>query len=122
MGRSLDELAAVGYLSEWDLKLMTSKEGYKLVLLPGKQLAHVLALSVRKQLEDSPGTDPQWSDEQAEALKTMEDRGISRAKAIELLGQFSAALIQDQIEYADHLLASDRRRKVDNPAGFIIYD
>lgn len=121
MGRSLDELASVGYLSEWDIRPMTTKEGYKLVLVPGEQLAHVLAVSLRKQLEDSVSSESQFDAEQLAALKALQDRGISPAKAGMLVRQFSATAIQDQIEYAEHLVATDRRGKLDNPAGFIIY-
>lgn len=47
MGRSLDELVSIGYLSEWEVRSMTTKEGYKLVLSPGDSFLHVLALSYR---------------------------------------------------------------------------
>jgi hypothetical protein len=46
---------------------------------------------------------------------------VSPAKAKALVRQFSPAAIQDQIEYGEHLIATDRRGKLDNPAGFLIY-
>ena len=121
MGRSLDELTSIGYLSAWDVRSMTTKEGYKLVLHPGENLTHVLALSLRKQLEDATEPHATWDECQLAVLKELQERGVGRAKAVELVRQFPLDRIQDQIEYADHLLASDRRRKFENPAGFIIY-
>jgi hypothetical protein len=121
MGKSLDELASVGYLSEWDIRPMTTKEGYKLVLVPGAQLSHVLAVAQRKQLDDGVAPENQMDAEHLAALKALEDRGVSPAKAKSLVRQFSPAAIQDQIEYGEHLIATDRRGKLDNPAGFLIY-
>lgn len=126
MGRSLNELRDVGYLSEWDLKPMTTREGYKLVLFPGEQLARVLALSLRKQVDAglpaSGGTDDARQEPVLSSVsEKLQARGISRTKAVELAEKFSAETILDQLEYAEHVLAHDRRGKLDNPAGFIIY-
>ena len=120
MGRSLDELASIGYLSEWDLKPMTTKEGYKLVLLPGEHLARVLALSLRKQVEDGAGLGSAEPDRTI-LLQALQERGVALTKAQELVAKFPADLLTEQIEYADYVLANDRRRKLDNPAGFLIY-
>ena len=120
MGRSLDELISVGYLSEWDIRPMVTKEGYKLVLLPGDELLHVLAISQRKQLlNEKPSLDV-TSDEQA-AMQALLDRGVSPAKATTLARTYDPLGIIDQIEYAEFLISQDKRRKFDNPAGFIIY-
>jgi len=126
MGRSLNELRDVGYLSEWDLKPMTTRDGYKLVLFPGEQLARVLALSLRKQVDAAlPPSGASDGECQEPVLSNVSDklqaRGITRTKAVELAEKFSAEAILDQIEYAEHVLAHDRRGKLDNPAGFIIY-
>lgn len=127
MGRSLDELAEVGYLSKWDIKPMSTKDGYKLVLLPGEELLHVLAVSQRKQLEDegapaAPAIEQQQeSAQQNAAFQALLERGISPAKAAALASQHDPAAILDQIEYGAFLIARDKRKKFDNPAGFIIY-
>jgi hypothetical protein len=120
MGKSLDELASVGYLSEWDIRPMSTKEGYKLVLVPGAELSHVLAVAQRK-IDDGVVPEQQMDAEHLAALKALEDRGVSPAKAAALVRQFPPDSIQDRIEYAEHLIATDRRGKLDNPAGFLIY-
>ena len=119
MGRSLDELAEVGYLSEWDIKPMVSKEGYKLVLHAGEQLRHVLALSQRKRLPDAaPAEVPKEFQETVDALVA---KGVTPAKAKTLVDDSDPTTIRRQIDYADWLIARDRRRKIDNPAGFLVY-
>ncbi len=131
MGRSLNELVDVGYLSSWDVKPMSTKQGYKLVLLPGEELLHVLAISQRKQIaeqgesesEPSPGDMPGdgLSDAQRGAITALLERGVTPAKAGSLVRQHDPEMIVDQIEYAEFLISRDRRREFDNPAGFIIY-
>jgi hypothetical protein len=120
MGRSLDELITVGYLSEWDFRPMVTKEGYKLILLPGDELLHVLAISQRKQLLNEKRSFEANDDEQA-AIRALLDRGVSSAKATTLTRTHDPLVIMDQIEYAEFLISQDKRRKFDNPAGFIIY-
>jgi hypothetical protein len=121
MGRSLDELITVGYLSEWDIRPMSTKEGYKLVLLPGEDLLHVLAISQRKQLGESDGGEDIADPTREPALQALSERGISPAKAAVLVRQYDPKEILDQVEYAEFLISRDKRRKIDNPAGFIIY-
>ena len=121
MGRSLDELKGVGYLSKWDIKPMSTKEGYKLVLLPGDELLYVLSISQRKQIAEQCETEIELNESQQSAITALLNRGVSPAKANSLTRHHDPALIIDQIEYAGFLIESDRRGKFDNPAGFIIY-
>jgi len=131
MGRSLNELVDVGYLSSWDVKPMSTKEGYKLVLLPGEELLHVLAISQRKQIAEQGDSDVEMSsspalidalnDAQRAAVSALLDRGITPAKASSLVRQHEPETLVDQIEYAEFLISRDKRREFDNPAGFIIY-
>ena len=121
MGRSLNELVEVGYLSNWDIRPMSTKQGYKLVLLPGDELLHVLAISQRKQLGDQTTMNVYVDPIQQEALNALVERGVSAPKAASLTRQHDPRLILDQIEYAEFLIARNGRKKVDNPAGFIIY-
>ena len=121
MGRSLDELTDIGYLSSWDIRRMVSKDGFKLVLLPGDQLRHVLALSQRKIQGADPKPVPVEASLESEALSALTGQGVSEAKAQSLLQLATPEAILEQIEYASHLMARDRRGKFENPAGFIIY-
>lgn len=121
MGRSLDELVHVGYLSNWDVRPMSTKEGYKLVLLPGEELLHVLAISQRKQIGEPREEEQVVTETQQTAIQAMLQHGISPSKANALAKLHQPETIIDQIEYAEFLISRDRRRKFDNPAGFIIY-
>ena len=124
MGQSLDELVTVGYLSAWQLQPMTTKLGFKFVLLPGQMLLRVISLSQRKQLTDTVGefaTD--FSDAQRTAIDALIENGVSAAKAKSLVCQFDPELMLEQIEYAQSQIEVDAkgRKKITNPAGFVIY-
>ena len=122
MGRSLDELADVGYLSSWDIRRMLTKEGFKLVLQAGSELLHVLAISQRKSLPEAmAAAENVFDDQQNAAIQALLERGVSEAKAQSLVRQQDPANVIDQIEYAEHMMAKDRKGKFENPAGFIIY-
>ncbi len=121
MGRSLDELVSVGYLSEWDIRAMLTKDGYKLVLVAGEELLHVLAISERKQIDSAVERQFQPTENQQIAVRAMVERGISPAKANALARFYDAEAILDQVEYAEYLISRDHRGKIDNPAGFLIY-
>ncbi len=121
MGRSLDELTDIGYLSSWDIRRMVSKAGFKLVLLPGDQLQHVLKLSQRKVQGGDQKSAMVEDSQVSQALRALAEQGVSESKTKSLLQIASPAAILEQIEYASHLMARDRRGKFENPAGFIIY-
>lgn len=122
MGKSLDELVHIGYLSYWDVKPMVSKQGYKLVLGAGEQLVHVLTLTQTqsKQLEEGQPAEA-LTNAQRSAVDLLSRHGINGAKALALVREFPVENIYDLVEYAKHLMERDKRQKIDNPAGFIIY-
>lgn len=121
MGRSLDELNSIGYLSKWDIRPMVTKAGYKLVLEAGEEVLRVLAISQRKQLSNEASTPPNLTETQEAGLKALLDRGVSRPKANGLVRNHPPEILVDQIEYAEFLIERDKRNKIENPAGFIIY-
>ena len=48
MGLSLEDLVSIGYLESWDIRPMSSKDGYKLVLAPGRAMQEVLWMTERR--------------------------------------------------------------------------
>ena len=48
MGLSLADLVNIGYLDSWDIRPMSSKDGYKLVLAPGRAMQEVLLMTERR--------------------------------------------------------------------------
>jgi hypothetical protein len=120
MGRSLDELTQIGYLSNWDIKPMVSKQGYKLILCAGEEVLHVLALSQKKQRLPEPAELDQAANPN-QAVRALVERGVAPAKAKALASSYSQETILEQIEYAESLISNDRRKKIDNPAGFLVY-
>lgn len=121
IGLSLDELMRIKYLSKWDIQPMTSKQGYKIVLSPGQELLRVLAASQRRQLNDKKRDEDEITSAQQTAIDHLIQHGVLAAKAQSLAQTYDPETIVDQIEYADFQLRNDRRGKIDNPAGFIIY-
>jgi hypothetical protein len=121
MGRSLDELSQVGYLSSWDIRPMVSKEGFKLVLQPGAELLHVLAISQRKTLPETETKAVELDEKQQAAAQALQSRGVAAQRAANLAKEHAPEYILDAIGYAQHLLVRDRRGKIENPAGFLVY-
>ncbi|MHB1743746.1 MAG: replication initiator protein A [Acidobacteriaceae bacterium] len=121
IGLSLDELVRIKYLSKWDIQPMTSKQGYKIVLSPGQELLRVLAASQRRQLADKKPDHGEVTNIQQTAINHLIEHGVLPAKAQDLVQTYDTETIIDQIEYADFQLTNDRRGKIANPAGFIIY-
>ena len=60
MGLALDELIKIKYLAKWEVERMISKEGYKVILTPGREILRLLENSaanggfLRKRLWRSP--------------------------------------------------------------------
>ncbi|MBV9224689.1 MAG: replication initiator protein A [Acidobacteriaceae bacterium] len=122
MGRSLDELTSIGYLSKWDVKPMITKSGYKLMLSPGEEVLRVLAITQRKQLSGTRQPEILAPTEaQRATVEVLVSRGVSRAKAAMLSQTTSPQSIQEQIEYWESLLKQGGRKKIKSPAGFLIY-
>ena len=122
MGRSLDELISIGYLGKWDIKLMATKVGYKLVLNAGDELLRVLAATHRKQLAKDSDIESQKSDaSQDRATGLLIERGVTAVKAKELARSHGETAVAAAIQYTDSLLSGRTRRKLENPAGFIVY-
>ncbi len=120
MGRSLDELTTIGYLSKWDVRPMVSKEGYKLVLEAGAELRHVLSISQRKLAAEACQLDAALTSAQQGAMDTLLANGVLAAKADALVRKHAPEKIEGMVAYATHVFSQNRRR-IGNPAGFIVY-
>ena len=121
MGLSLKDLVEIGYLKSWDIKPMSSKAGYKLILVPGSAMKEVLSLTQRRQLafaatpSDTPLSEP------CELAKSaLIEQGVSSTKAAELVRKYEPSGLLDRIEYVACQIEADRTRKIKNPAGFLI--
>src|SRR5579875_2693409 len=120
MGMSLDDLVNIGYLKKWDIRPMSTKKGFKLVLSPGRAILDVIASTQRRQLEAGEVPRNLLSDFEEEAKRALIKRGVAEEKAIELARSCDLAAIEDQLDYLDSEIARDAGRRLKNPAGFII--
>ncbi len=120
MGLSLTDLVHIGYLKSWDIRAMSSKSGYKLVLNPGRMMKDVLLMTQRKQLAAATGGKPALNAAQEQARKALVEQGISQAKATELVAKLDPRVIEDRMEYVAHQVGLDRRKTIKNPAGYLI--
>jgi hypothetical protein len=120
MAPSLDELKNIGYLADWELIRASDGADLKLVLYPGKRLlalehlASTVNPEARLMLEAQL---PSWVPE-------LTARGVTERKTRQLaldIPEFQP--VQDQIEYAEHLIQQDLkgRKKIANPAGFFVW-
>jgi hypothetical protein len=130
MGLALNELVAIKYLSKWDVQKMTSKAGYKVVLMPGEELLAILdntrserreqfpALAERAPVEPEP---VKLTAEELEAVELLKKYGVLPSKAAKLVTQFGFESVFETVEYLAAQVIEGKRKNVDNPAGLIIY-
>ena len=121
MGLSLNELVSIGYLKGWDIKSMSSKQGYKLILSPGRAMKDVLLLTQRKQLAfAAAANDVPLSDSRELARVALVENGVSDVKAAELARKLEPLALLDRVEYVVSQIESDRKGSIKNPAGYLI--
>lgn len=131
MGKALDELAAVRYLSRWEIQPMATTEGYKFVLWPGHDILQSLngiptltAGGTNPMLDATTETlEPQeFTVEAQEALMALLSLGVASSKANSLIKQCGPNRILDLTEYAVHLAnTAPKGKPIGNPAGLLIY-
>lgn len=125
MGLALNELVNIQYLDKWDVQPMSSKQGYKIVLAPGRALMRVLRETYPEQrdaLNEKSVTLPPATSSPCDevAIKLLRKHGVLPAKCTSLIERFGSDVVCETVEYLETQMAGDKRR-VDNPAGFIIY-
>jgi hypothetical protein len=81
IGKSLDELVGVGYISNWQLQPMATKKGYKIVMTPSIELQRVLAVTNRKTLADKSPSSGDLSSSQQEVIGALIESGVAPSKA-----------------------------------------
>ena len=130
MGLALNELVAIKYISKWDVQKMSSKQGYKVVLLPGEELVRILD-STRPERRDQLNSlsEPtanaalprELSAEEEDAAALLRQYGVLPAKAVSLISAFGPEVVTDTVEYLASNALGGKRKSVENPAGLIIY-
>lgn len=122
IGPSLDELVKIKYLSRWDIQTRVMKNGHKIILSVGSELLQLLVNSRKERKLSAPKAHDEFvmSELQMKALKVLLDQGVLPAKAKSLVEECGAAKVIDMVEYVESQSATGRR-KVENPAGLIIY-
>ncbi len=120
MGLSLDDLVQIGYLKRWDIKPMSTKKGFKLVLSPGRAILDVIASTQRRQLEAGENRKLLCTASEERIKNFLLDRGIAEDKAIQIARTNDVGLLEEKLEYLDSEIARDGGRRIKNPAGFVI--
>ena len=121
MGLSLTDLVNIGYLKSWDIRPMSSKAGYKLVLNPGRAMKDVLVMTQRKQLAFAAShLDAPLSDSRELARLALVEHGVSEAKAAELARKLEPNSLLERVEFVATQIAEDRKGSIKNPAGYLI--
>jgi hypothetical protein len=121
MGLSLNELVTIGYLKSWDIKPMSSKQGYKLVLTPGRAMKDVLVMTQRKQLAFAAAAhEVPLAGSRELARAALVEHGVSEEKAVELARKLEPLALLDRVEYVASQIESDRKGSIKSPAGYLI--
>jgi hypothetical protein len=120
MGLSLDDLVQIGYLRKWDIRPMSTKKGFKLVLTPGKAILDVIASTQRRQIESGATDSELLSPAEERVRQALVNRGVDEDKAVEMVRSCDLDSVEDQLEYLDCEIERDAGRRLKNPAGFII--
>ena len=121
MGLSLTDLVNIGYLKSWDIKPMSSKAGYKLVLSAGRAMKDVLVITQRKQLAFAAAhVDIPLSESREAARQALVEHGVADSKAAELARRFEPGALLDRVEFVASQIADDRKGSIKNPAGYLI--
>ena len=129
MGLALNELIGIKYLSNWDVQKMSSKAGYKVVLVPGEELMAILENTRPERRDQSPAmSEPLTTrhnqvmgEKEQAAADLLRKYGVLPAKAEGLVRTFGAQIVSDTVEYLASQVSKTTRKKVSNPAGLIIY-
>ena len=127
MGLALNELVAIKYLSRWDVQKMSSKTGYKVVLVPGEELMAILDNTRAERRDHSPALAPSEPEhtrltaEEQQAIALLKDFGVLPAKALKLVAAFGAEAVSETVEYLAAQVIEGKRKSIENPAGLIIY-
>ena len=130
MGLALNELVSIKYLSKWDVQKMSSKTGYKVVLCAGEELIAILENTRPERRDHSaslpePATgsyaDMRLTGVEQEAIDLLKEHGVVPLRANKLVADFGAEVVCETVEYLADQVFQGKRRKVDNPAGLIIY-
>ena len=129
MGLALNELVAIKYLSKWDVQKMSSKAGYKIVMMAGEELMAILD-DTRSERREGTASLPRPDAEQGEIKLSVEEQqaadllkshGVLPAKANKLVATFGVDAVCETVEYLASCVIEGRRKAVENPAGLIIY-
>lgn len=130
MGLALNELVSIKYLSKWDVQKMTSKTGYKVVMVPGEELLLILN-GTRAERRENASLAPTRLGSEIEVVKlTREDQeavaalkryGVLESKALRLVATFGNDTVLETVEYLAAQVLEGKRKNIENPAGLIIY-
>jgi len=113
LGPALNELLAMGYISNWSIQRTADNLDYKLILFHGpKFLNDLKLLTARPDDFGQIGMEPS-----PELMQALVRRSLSPRVARKLLESLSSdQRVQDQLEWCDSII---QRGKIDNPAGLI---
>lgn len=130
MGLALNELVSIKYLSKWDVQKMTSKIGYKIVMVPGDELLAILNGTRLERRENNSLPSLKTTAEldvikltplDQEAVDSLKRHGVLEMKALRLVSSFGGEAVLDTVEYLATQIFDGKRKKIENPAGLIIY-
>jgi hypothetical protein len=136
MGKALDELIGIRYLSKWEIKRKVSQNAYKVVIWPGAELTDRLSKQ-QPRLTDSSQTaglpeetsappvqnDPnlELTVDMQQALDQLKSFGINKAVGQSLVTKYGPEKVSDVADYVASIKEADHKLRIKNAAGLVIY-
>ena len=109
---------------------MSSKQGYKVVLVAGEALLRVLDASRPERREVAPVSPlavpgrqlrRERSQDEQRAVERLKEFGVLPSKAEDLVAQFGVDSVLDTVDYLSATAFGGKRKSIENPAGLLIY-
>jgi hypothetical protein len=128
IGPALDELKSLSCISAWEIQPMSTKDGFKVMLWPGKVVLRSLRLeppaSPQLAAGPTPSANPESKSldgaESPEALRALIDFGITRKVAQRLVEKHEGAKILDMIEYWEYRSQNDKNGRMLTKTGLLV--
>lgn len=119
VGKAMDDLKSIDYLSNWKLVQMQRREGLKFVMESGKELNRVLKLSRARAAGLNGDSSNEGTVVESPVVLELLSMGVARLTAVELSKLGPEEELLDKIDYINSLIAQKGNTLV-NPPGFAI--
>lgn len=117
VGKALDDLKSMDYLTDWKMVPMQTSKGWKFIMVAGTELNRILKLS--RGGVNAGGSSNEGTVVESPFVLELLSLGVARLTAIELSKLGKEEELLDKLDYINSIIAK-KRDTLFNPAGFAI--